>query len=136
MSTQLQSQEETYYLKILDDMGFDEEKFDPERFRPCPGTILVVTPPAQKKTKGGVELPDNAQYMAAIRRVAAVPALIEGQTECPFKPGDWVVVRGEGYKVLFGSRTDLYLFQYTNDSDSDIFGFFPEQYVEQNLLEE
>lgn len=133
------TQERTYFGPILDAQTADLEGFRPEDFRPCPGTVLVVTPPPITTTKKGIILPDSAIGMPTWGIVAAIPGIPRREEDgyppdcedgpeprCPVQVGDRVVFReGAGTPVAFQDRKDLLLLQYTAEADSEIMGRFP-----------
>ena len=116
------TQERTFFSPLLDAQTNGLEEFRVEEFRPCIGTVLVVTPPPRTKTKGGLTLPESAIGMPTWGVVASVPL----DCDCPVNIGDKVVFReGAGTAVAFNDRKDLLLLQYTDEADSEILGRFP-----------
>lgn len=127
--------ERTYYGEILgDEVGGFVRRFQPEDFIPCRGTILIVMPPPETETSGGIKLPDRSVQDQFFARVAAVPEGDAGTLEaegCPFRPGDWVVFHRNAQKnVLFENRKDVAVLQYAADASSEILGFIPADRVE------
>lgn len=120
----------TYYDAIISRIAGDLHGIDPESFTPRPGFILVVVPPSEEQTKGGVVLPEQVQEARNIARVAAVPSepsfyesAPKEYSPCPFKPGDTVLFTpGAGLNVNFGDRKDLKLLEYTDDIRSEVIG--------------
>lgn len=116
------SLERTFFDRIIDSPFISKDEdlglVDPKDFLPMPGTILVVLPPEIKKI-GNIHLPSGSAEAPSYARVASCPPY----EDCPFNPGDWVIFR-KGTPVPIGlhGRTDLALLQYTNESDSDIYG--------------
>lgn len=123
--------EKTLYAPILEGEISGLEDFEPEDFRPAPGTILVVRPPPKTETKGGIQLPETSLIGSQVGKVAAVPWVpAEGpralgkDPKCPVDPGQFIVFRGDGSPVNFGERKDLILIQYMDGPDSEILGWF------------
>ena len=114
-----------FYSPVLDAEMSGLEKFSPQDFNPCAGTILVVLPPKVMKI-GSIHLVEARDQSAGT--VAAVPEDDwdgeSGSDRCPVRPGDWVIFRvGAGSPVMFGGRKDLILLNYVDGPESDILGF-------------
>lgn len=119
-----ETMERTFYSKILDSLTSDVTDLEPEDFRPVPGTILCVLPPAKKESAGGIILPDGSVESSDLARVAAVPE----DLDCPVEPGDGVLFqKGCNVHVPFGGRKDLILLSYCGDASSEIRGIIPWQ---------
>lgn len=97
------------------------ERFQPEDFHPCLGTILVVVPPKIAQI-GSVELPEAAQRTRGYVRVAAIPH----DLKCPVQPGDIAVCHAAApTPVPFAGREDLALLNYCDDAGTEVLGWFP-----------
>lgn len=94
------------------------EIVSPEHLRPNPGTLLVVLPPVQTKTKGGIELPDQSQKPPLIAQVLSIP---EDDLDCSVVPGDWVLYRaGHLQELPLAEHRNLGYLQYSNDAMSEV----------------
>lgn len=94
---------------------------DKMRFVPWPGRFLVKRFEQEKKTKGGLELPDQAQRKKNWGHIVALPV-----AKAP--PGveiGTVVLFLDGAGELIESLGDDYvLLDYRDDFDNDVLGIF------------
>lgn len=122
--------ESLLYEPILKEMDTGLEGLSPEDFRPCKGTVLAVTPPPKKESKGGIILPDGSEMQSKLARVVAVP----DDPLCPCKQGDAVIIRDVSTRLAFDNRQDLAIFQYTDDASSEILGIIPKEIIEEKKV--
>lgn len=108
------------YEPITDSRPGDLANFNVEDFNPCDGSILVIVPPPETETEGGLYLPEVAQTPASVGKVVAVPS----DQDCPVSLGDWVFFReGTGTPMTFEKREDILLIQYCEGPASEIIGY-------------
>ena len=120
--------QEDLFAPITDGLTVGLHQLSPEDFHPSVGTILVVVPPEEGETKGGVVIPESVRKSQPIARVASVP---RNDCECPVDVGDWVLYRaGQPVHIPFMGRKDLAILQYTDDASSEILGHFTAEAVD------
>lgn len=118
-------QEKVYYSVITSDRPAGVEHFPAEKFKCCPGTVLVEMLPPITETDGGILL--TAARENDVGCVVAVP----DDLECPVSVGDWALLRHhQGGIVAFSGNDCMRVVQYTNDAESDILGRWDPEAIE------
>jgi chaperonin GroES len=82
------------YIKMADKNEKIEEAF--ETVEPVGKRVLIRKDEDKKKTKGGIQLPDNIEIPTITGRIVAISAEIESMPEIPLQKYDKVLFNPKG----------------------------------------